>query len=142
MITPASMRRFSGTVSAMSAAPKPHSPPMPRLAMIRKSTSSPIFVDSAHAAVPTAYNAMVANRAFLRPMRSPIQPNSTPPTAQPTSKIEVIAPVQNTIAARASGEPRGRCSNTGMQFGATKLKSRASKTSKPQPAHPAAITSQ
>ena len=89
-----------------------------------------------------AYRAMVANSARLRPMRSAIQPNSTPPAAQPTSSIEVSAPIQNTTAWCAAGEPGGRCSSTGRQLGATKLNSSASKTSKPQPAQPAAITSQ
>ncbi len=75
---------------------------------MRKKTSSQMLVESAQAAVPTAYNATVANNAFLRPMRSPNHPNSTPPAAQPTSRIEVIAPVQNTVADRAAGEPGGR----------------------------------
>ncbi len=142
MITPASTRRRSGTLSAISAAPMPHSPPIPRLATLRKSTSCHMLVEIAHSAVPTAYRAIVVNNARLRPTRSATQPNNTPPMAQPISNIEVIAPVQNTVAARASAEPCGRPSSAGMQLGETKLKSRASKTSKPQPAQPAAMTSQ
>ena len=53
-----------------------------------------------------------------------------------------MAPVQNTVAWWAACEPRGRCSSAGMQSGATKLNNTASKTSKPQPAQPAAMTSQ
>ena len=53
-----------------------------------------------------------------------------------------MAPVQKTAAWRAACEPRGRCSSAGMQSGATKLNSTASKTSKPHPAQPAAMTSQ
>src|SRR5436305_814360 len=37
---------------------------------------------------------MVANSARLRPTRSATQPNRTPPSAQVTSRIEVMAPVQ------------------------------------------------
>src|SRR5580658_11301323 len=84
---------------------------------------------------------MVANSAWRRPMRSPIQPNSTPPAAQLSSSSEVMVPLQNTAASWAAGEPGERCSSTGMQLGATKLNSTASNMSKPQPAQPAAITS-
>ena len=141
-MTPASTRRSSGTPSATSAAPMPHSPPMPSPASRRHRISCHSWLVSAHRAVPQAYRAMVANSARLRPMRSAIQPNSTPPAAQVTSSIEVSAPIQNTTAWCAAGEPGGRCSSTGRQLGATKLNSSASKTSKPQPAQPAAITSQ
>ena len=57
MMTPASMRRFSGTPSATRAAPTPHSPPMPRPAIVRQRISCPRFVTSAHALVPAAYSA-------------------------------------------------------------------------------------
>ena len=49
---------------------------------------------SAQAAVPAAYSAMVTNSARLRPMRSAIQPNSTPPAAQPSSRTAVIVLVE------------------------------------------------
>src|SRR2546421_638497 len=74
-------------------------------------------------------------------MRSATHPNNTPPAAQPISRIDVIAPVQKSVACRASGEPSGSRSRTGTQLGATKVKRRASNTSNPQPAHPAATTS-
>jgi hypothetical protein len=99
-------------------------------------------VAAAQSAVPHAYTVIVRNRARLRPMRSATQPKSTPPIAQPTSSIDVRMPVQKTVASRASVLPGMSPSNTGTAFGATKLKSRASKTSKPHPNQTAASTSQ
>jgi hypothetical protein len=133
-ITPASTRRLSGTVSATRAAPIPHSPPIPRLASARNAMSCQILVAAAHNAVPAGYITIVANRARLRPIRSASQPNNTPPAAQPTSRIEVIVPVQKTVASWAPGAPGCSPSSTGTQLGATKLNRRASKTSNPQPA--------
>ena len=49
-------------------------------------------------------------------------------------------PVQNSVALRASGVPIGSPSSVGTQLGATKLNSRPSKTSKPQPSHAAKTT--
>ena len=44
---------FSGTTSATMAAPAAHSPPMPRLATIRKINRTQMFGAKAHAAVPS-----------------------------------------------------------------------------------------
>ena len=49
-------------------------------------------------------------------------------------------PVQNRVALRASGVPMGSPSSVGTQLGATKLNSRPSKTSKPQPSQAAKTT--
>ena len=69
---------------------------------------------------------MVTNSARLRPMRSAIQPNRNPPSAQLTSSVEVMTPFQNTTAERAAAESGGRCSSAGMQLRATKLNNTAS----------------
>src|SRR3954466_3451128 len=63
-----------------------------------------------------------------------------PPMAQPIRRSDVRSPVQNRVAARASGEPIGMPSSAGTQLGATKLNSSPSKTSKPQPSHAAKTT--
>src|SRR6185503_19096708 len=67
-------------------------------------------------------------------------PKTVPPTAQPMRRSDVRIPVQKSVALRASGEPIGRPSRAGTQLGATKLNSRPSKTSKPQPSHAAKTT--
>src|SRR3984893_15574669 len=85
---------------------------------------------------------MVAHSARLRPTRSATQPNTTPPSAQLTNRIEVMAPVQNTAACWAACEPRGRCSSAGMHSGATTGNNTAAKTARPQPGQPAERTSQ
>src|SRR5690606_393895 len=63
-----------------------------------------------------------------------------PPTAQPTRRREVRMPVHSIVCERASGDPISRPRREGTQFGATKLKSSPSKTSKPQPSHAAKST--
>ena len=116
---PASTRRFSGTTSATMEAPAAHSPPIPRLAMTRKRMRNAMFGAIAQSAVPMAYIAIVSSRVRVRPMRSQTRPKRIPPTAQPTSRTDVTMPAYFNVAARASGEPIGRPSSVGTQFGAT-----------------------
>jgi hypothetical protein len=134
---PASTRRFSGTTSATIAAPAAHSPPMPRLAIRRNSTSTQMFGANAHAAVPNAYTSIVSSRVRERPMRSATRPNATPPMAHPTSSTLVMTPVHHRVRGFAAGSSMARPSRVGTQLGATKLNSRPSNTSKPQPSHAA-----
>jgi hypothetical protein len=61
--------------------------------------SARFLLTSAHSLMPSAYPAMLANSARLRPTRSVAQPDSTAPAAQ--------------------------LSSLGMQLGATTLKRRA-----------------
>ena len=116
---PASTRRFSGTTSATIAAPAAHSPPMPRLATVRKAISIQMLVAAAHAAVPSAYISIVSSSVRVRPMRSAIWPNRMPPAAQPSSRIDVRMPPQRSVAAFAAADPIGRPSSVGTQLGAT-----------------------
>ena len=62
--------------------------------MIRQAMSCQMSVTKAHEAVPTAYISMVISNTRLRPKRSQIGPNITPPAAQPSRKIELRMPVQ------------------------------------------------
>ena len=116
---PASTRRRSGTTSATIAAPAAHSPPMPSDATIRNSTSIAMFGAAAQAAVPTAYIDIVNSSVRVRPMRSATRPKMMPPTAQPTSRIDVSTPVHRSVAAEAAAVPSGMRSSVGTQLGAT-----------------------
>ena len=134
---PASTRRFSGTVSDTIAAPQTHSPPMPSDATSRKSASDQMFGASAQAAVPTEYIPIVSSSVRVRPRRSAMRPKTIPPAAHPISSSDVRMPVHRSVAAAAAGVPYGIPRSTGTHVGATKLKRRLSKMSKPQPSHAA-----
>src|SRR6185503_7434168 len=134
---PASTRLSSGTTSATIAEPAAHSPPIPRLAMMRQMTSCHSSVTNAQDAVPMAYSTMVIMSTRLRPKRSLIGPNSTPPAAQPSSSSELRMPFQYGNASLASCPPIGTPNNVGIALGATKLNSSPSKMSNPQPSQAA-----
>src|SRR5712671_6188752 len=116
---PPSTRRRSGIDSATIAAPAAHSPPIPKLAKTRNAISTARLGAKAHAAVPSAYTNMVTIIVRVRPMRSQITPNNTPPAAQPSSKSELKSPVQYNVAALAASDPMLNPSSVGTQFGAT-----------------------
>jgi hypothetical protein len=83
---------------------------------------------------------MVIMSTRLRPKRSLSGPKITPPAAQPNSSNEFRIAVQYGSAALASGPPISSPNKVGMAFGATKLNSRPSKMSKPQPSQAAKNT--
>jgi len=114
---------------------------MPRLATKRRRVSVHTSGASAQAAVAPAYVSMVTSSVRERPSRSVTKPNSTPPVAQPTSRLAVMAPVAAVTRAVPPGSPGAMPSRLGTHTGATKLKSNPSKTSKPQPSQAAKKTS-
>jgi len=81
------------------------SPPIPRLAMIRKKIRRPIFGAAAQSAVPIAYMDIVSRSVFVRPIRSHTRPKRMPPAAHPSNKTDVMMPVYWRVAALASGDP-------------------------------------
>ena len=120
---------------------KVKAPPMPRLATKRRRVSVHTSGASAQAAVAPAYVSMVTSSVRERPSRSVTKPNRTPPVAQPTSRLAVMAPVAAVTRAAPPGSPGTTPSRLGTHTGATKLKSSPSKTSKPQPSQAAKKTS-
>jgi hypothetical protein len=83
---------------------------------------------------------IVSWRVRARPIRSATQPKRIPPVAQPTRSADVTSPVTAVTRAAASGSPGATPRSCGTQTGATKLKSKPSKTSKPQPSQAAKKT--
>lgn len=85
-----SPRRWGFQVSLKRTIPAPHSPPRPTPTMKRNTTSAEKFHANAELTEATANTTRVHCNAALRPIRSPSQPNTPPPSTEPISVIVVM----------------------------------------------------
>ena len=102
-MNPSALPRVSaGHVSDTSAAPLAHSPPMPNPSSTRKMASCHMFCASPHRPVKIEYSRTLPMSARVRPRRSAITPNTSPPAAPPRSVIDPSRPACGFVRPRSA----------------------------------------